>query len=1728
VVGTYLMKGAAMGALGSLVVSLSLNHSLYKQGLDKADQDTLRFAKNVQDSVDKVRRASISFVGGVVSGALAAVATYQTVEAAITGVMNAINRLDEISKASSRLGIDPQELQELAYAGELADVSLESLGTSAKKLSQNMHEAASGSKEQAALFKALGVEVKHTDGTLRSTSDVMADVADVFAGMEDGATKTALAVKVFGKSGADMIPMMNGGSQAIREAREEAQRFGQVLGTDALKNAEAFNDNITRLGKIVDGVFNQIGATVLPTLVSVTEHMVGAAAAASNLGDQSAKLAQQQALLDWLEAAAIGGTRFAEVLVALGKTAYAVGGSLQAAGADVLTLATIFTAGPSAQIEYMRKGTGELANAFFAREEMMKEANRRWSDLWNYNGTAASDAIRAAFAKQRAAIANGGQAVDREIARFDSQAAAARAASAKLAESRINALLAASSGTKQVDEATRANEQWIDTLKRLDIELTEQERGLGKVSQAEKLLAQLREGSIKGVKELTEKNRQLRIGEAERLVGRQKQLEVEQLIRDAEIAAAKHVTTLAAADEAKNETLRSNAVTLQEQIDKLSMGEDAYDRMTAATMRATAADLEWQAQNEGGNAALEERARLLRLNADRMDELRQKRATKEATAEAARAAAEQAKAASDEWNRMFDQLGQSLTDALMEGGKSAGEQLKNYFRTVVLRPLIQGVMQPIAGAVMGALGYQQPGGAAAGMQQYAQLAQSLQSIYNYGAKAYNYLAAGNAAVGVGVNGLGGVSGSQVYTSAATLEGITVSPGAAAATNGAAASGGAGATAMSVLGWAAFAYAAAQYGKKLYSEGFTGSPQLQGTDWYDHTFERYKTDSLKGLGISDKWAEILGGSVRLNHMFGRAEPRIQGTGVLGTFSGGGFTGESYADILEKGGLFKDDKRYTIAAELDETIRMFFADAASKVVEQAKQYGEALGLAPDLMAGITKDAKVLLTGDLEKDKAEIAKALGEYGSALLEVYADAVKPLQQYGETVAQTIERVGNALLGANEALSQIGVGPFAKSVAGGQGAVDLTEMFGGTQGLQQAAGSFYDAFFTEAEKVSMLTSRLGEAFGDLGITMPDLTGGAEAARAAYVDLVQAQDVNTEAGRENLAALLGLSGAFNTLAQAADAAAQREAERAGTRQGLEIELLRATGQETAAVARERELELAALRKLDPALADLQDQIYRATDAAERQSARQGLEIELARALGNESFAVTLERIAELDALAKLDPALVGLKQQIYELTDAALEADKIRQVMTGLRSVVGDFLKGQDLIDFQAASIADALGGAGFGDVPIARILGSTRQELMALFQSLDIDGKQALLDIYPLFAELWDTMREQAISDLIDGIASSTDDLLAAYYEINPVADTMVESWRKNKTAMEELQEALDDIAGTKAVSAIDKLRSDVAARDALRGVIADNRDAAFDLLVGQGGQKAIDALKRREAELTTQFSASGSAEDAAELTRTVLRRIQLEGSEREKVLKAQADDRYKAELEVFNLQKAQHDAQRAAAEESIDASKRMLELSKAIPEFLGGLRAGSLSNLSFTDRLSQQRSLFERSLETGNDPQGALTAYLQQAQQLYGGATKQYSDIFTAALAQYEASITSAAEQAPRDIALAEAQLATLDAMAPKLEEVMVDVSGQQIEALGNLELLFKSKENSMTKAIDEQTLVLQAQLTELKTQIGNQERQITQAGEAYTNLISGTQGVIAAIRMQREDTDLVEVLST
>ena len=234
-----------------------------------------RLAKDMQDAKGAVTSAmgSIEKTVGIARTALGALGVGLSVNYFKNFVTGAIGAQDELAKMSQRVGVSVERLAGLEHAAGMSGTSLASVEKALKTVSSGLVDADRGLKGAQENFDALGVSIYDTNGQLKSADAVMIEVADQFALLEDGTQKTALATKVFGKAGLELIPMLNEGSAGMAALVAEGQKYNPVTAASA-EQAEIFNDNLDRLTAAGKGMGLTFVNNILPALAAFSQWAV--------------------------------------------------------------------------------------------------------------------------------------------------------------------------------------------------------------------------------------------------------------------------------------------------------------------------------------------------------------------------------------------------------------------------------------------------------------------------------------------------------------------------------------------------------------------------------------------------------------------------------------------------------------------------------------------------------------------------------------------------------------------------------------------------------------------------------------------------------------------------------------------------------------------------------------------------------------------------------------------------------------------------------------------------------------------------------------------------------------------------------------------------------------------------------------------------------------------------------------------------------------------------------------------------------------------------------------------------------------------------------------------------------------------------------------------------------------------------------------------------------------
>ncbi|MBE3124849.1 MAG: hypothetical protein IMZ57_04235 [Acidobacteria bacterium] len=276
---------------GSIIGKLLLDKTGWNASIKSVDKDKKSLngmAANIGAGFVQIGKMA-TVAGAAAAGALAIIVK-KTAEAG-----------DAIWDMSQRTGIATETLSGLKLAAEKSGTSIEGVAVGLRFLGRSMVNAADGVKMSTAAFSDLGISVKDVDGQLRPMQDVMLDVADRFMNMENGAAKTALAIKLFGRSGTELIPMLNLGAEGLREQIALAEKLGLVFTEKTAKAADKFKDTMTELNGALTGMRNDIGNALIPVF---TQLAAGVTEALTFIRGKIAEFAASGKLQEWVLSAA--------------------------------------------------------------------------------------------------------------------------------------------------------------------------------------------------------------------------------------------------------------------------------------------------------------------------------------------------------------------------------------------------------------------------------------------------------------------------------------------------------------------------------------------------------------------------------------------------------------------------------------------------------------------------------------------------------------------------------------------------------------------------------------------------------------------------------------------------------------------------------------------------------------------------------------------------------------------------------------------------------------------------------------------------------------------------------------------------------------------------------------------------------------------------------------------------------------------------------------------------------------------------------------------------------------------------------------------------------------------------------------------------------------------------------------------------------------------------------
>ena len=201
--------------------------------------------------------------GQLASGAMSAARSFVSMGIAQADVIGSQKDL------AARLGMTYGELAGLGFAGAQVGVSMETIGKAATKADVAFIKASQGSKQAQAAFSGIGLSVQQLEGL--SPAERFRAIADSISALPSAAERSRAAIQIFGKAGAELLPMFEGGAGAITAATEEAAKFGLALTNEQANSVDSMGDAFAKAEMAVQGIVGQVVAYLAPAIQGVTD-----------------------------------------------------------------------------------------------------------------------------------------------------------------------------------------------------------------------------------------------------------------------------------------------------------------------------------------------------------------------------------------------------------------------------------------------------------------------------------------------------------------------------------------------------------------------------------------------------------------------------------------------------------------------------------------------------------------------------------------------------------------------------------------------------------------------------------------------------------------------------------------------------------------------------------------------------------------------------------------------------------------------------------------------------------------------------------------------------------------------------------------------------------------------------------------------------------------------------------------------------------------------------------------------------------------------------------------------------------------------------------------------------------------------------------------------------------------------------------------------------------------
>lgn len=215
--------------------------------------------------------------GKAISGAMLATgigALVAGVGAAAASVKQFADMAGGLDDAAKRTGASAEALSQLRYAAEQNGASLDDVEKAIRRVGDVMSDAERGSKTATDAFAGVGLSLADLEGL--TVDQRLVKIMGALSKIEDPSRRSALAMDLLGRSGANLAKLTGTGAAGINALMQEADALGMTVSTEQAERAAAFGDTWNRLVATLQGVGKVIGSAVMPYLTRLMQIVIDA------------------------------------------------------------------------------------------------------------------------------------------------------------------------------------------------------------------------------------------------------------------------------------------------------------------------------------------------------------------------------------------------------------------------------------------------------------------------------------------------------------------------------------------------------------------------------------------------------------------------------------------------------------------------------------------------------------------------------------------------------------------------------------------------------------------------------------------------------------------------------------------------------------------------------------------------------------------------------------------------------------------------------------------------------------------------------------------------------------------------------------------------------------------------------------------------------------------------------------------------------------------------------------------------------------------------------------------------------------------------------------------------------------------------------------------------------------------------------------------------------------